>query len=101
MKMKINPSAKGLVILFSLLASAILTLSEYVDCESLFPDENLDLSGIPTAPENQSSAARISTFIILPSAEKYSLNSHLLLAVFPSLSLSFNSRMAIAAILLC
>jgi hypothetical protein len=99
MKRKTNPSVKGLLILFSLFASAILTPSDYVDCGSLFPDENLDFSGIPTGPENQSSAPPVSIFITSPSAAKYSLNFHLLLALF--FSPSVNSRMTLAAILRC
>jgi hypothetical protein len=99
MKMKTNPSVKGLLILISLLASAILTPSEYVDCESLFPDENLDFPGIPLASQNQSSAPRVSILITSPSAAKYSLNSHLLFAVF--FSPSFNSRVPLAAVLRC
>jgi hypothetical protein len=97
--MRTNLSAKGLLIFFSLFASAILTPPEYIDCKSLFPDENLDFSGNLTVSQNQSPTPHLSTFIASPSAAKYSLNSHHLLALF--FSPSFNSRMALAAILRC
>ena len=55
MKKKTNsPTIKGLLILFSLLVSVILSPSEFVDCQTLFPDENLDLSGISKVSREQS-----------------------------------------------
>jgi len=97
--MRTNPSVRGLLIFFSLFASVTLSPSEYVDCESLYPDENLDFSGTLTVSQNQSPAPHVSTFITSPSAAENSLNAHILLALF-FLS-SFNSPIALATILRC
>ncbi len=46
MKKETNLSPKGFVILVSLLVFSILTPSEYVNCQRLFPDEASDSFGI-------------------------------------------------------
>jgi len=45
-KVKNTHPAGILLLLFSLFASISLTPSEYLDCGSLFPDEDMEISGI-------------------------------------------------------
>jgi hypothetical protein len=99
MKKKTDRSVKGLLIFFFLLASVIFTPSEYVDCQSLFPDENLDFLGISVGSQNQSQTCRVSVFIRWPSASTHSWNSPFSLEIcLPQL---INSRMALTTILRC
>jgi len=92
-KTKINPSKKGLLILFSLLASAILIPSEYVDDDDLLPDENLEFLGTSAVSPKPSFASRVFTFVLS------SFTPHLFGVVF--FSPLINSRMALATILRC
>ncbi len=98
MKMKTNPSLKGLLTLSGLFAFAMIIPFE-VDCESLFEDENQDLLSISAAFQKKSDACHVCTFISSPSALKDSLSSHLLVAAF--LSPPMNSPMALEAIMRC
>ena len=52
-----------LVLLFSLLASISLTPSEFIDCQSLFPEENLDFLGICGASHQKQSHTCLSPFL--------------------------------------
>jgi hypothetical protein len=99
MKMKTNPCLKDLLILFGLHVSAFLVSSEYVDCQNIFPDENLDFSAIAWVSQKQCPASRVSIFMASVSIPKHSWSSHLPLKVFSPQSI--NSRMALATILRC
>ena len=68
MKVYYNPGknscpTRTLFLLLSLFASTSFTPSEYPECGSLFPDENLDLLGIAKVSQNHFPAARVSNFI--------------------------------------
>jgi hypothetical protein len=54
--------ARTLFLLLSLFASTAFTPSEYLECDSLFPDENLDLLGIAKVSQNLFPPARVSDF---------------------------------------
>jgi hypothetical protein len=99
MKMKANLSLKGFLILFSLLASAILTPSEYVDCRSLFPEEGLDFLGIFEASQTQCPVSHLSTLIASCPTSEDSWGHHLFLELF--FDQSINSTIALATILRC
>lgn len=99
MKMKTNPCLKDLLILFGLLVSAFLVPPEFVDCQNIFSDENLDFSGIAWVSQKQCPASRVSILMSSVSTPKHSWSSHLLLKVFYPQSI--NSRMALATILRC
>jgi hypothetical protein len=99
MKMKTNCPRKGLLILFSLLASVILSPSEFVDCQSLFPDENLDFLGISKVSQKQSPVSSVSTLIASPGNPRYSWSHHLPFEVFSPQSI--NSGMALATVMRC
>jgi hypothetical protein len=98
-KVESAPSLRILLLFFSLFASISLTPSEFIDCQRLFPDENLDFLGIGEVSQKQSHACRVPLFIPSPSATKYFFNSHLLVVAFSSPSM--NSRMELAIIMRC
>jgi hypothetical protein len=98
-KVESTHSSRILLLLFCLLASISLTPSEFIDCQKLFPDENLDFFGISNVSQKQSPVSRVSTFVLSSSTPKYSLNSHLLLAIF--FCPSINSHIVLATILRC
>jgi len=56
--------SKTLIAAFILLTSVILTPPEYVQCDSIFPDETLDLYGIPEDPTLLRCASVQSAFFI-------------------------------------
>ncbi len=75
-----------LVLLFSL--SISLTSSEYVDCQSLFPDENLDTSLINDSNDDDDDSKmrfpcqRVTTFIAASTIPQYSWTSPHFLEAF-------------------
>jgi hypothetical protein len=97
-KAKTIHSSRILLLLFSLLASISLTPSEFIDCQNLFPDENLDFLGICKVSQTQSSSFRVFFSIPSPSAPRYFWGLHLLVAFF---SPSMNSHMGLPAIMRC
>lgn len=85
-----------MLILFILLASAILSPSEYAGYEGLFLGQDLDFLGVS---QKQSPASSVFTLIASPSTPTHSWNSPLPLEVcFPQL---INSRIELAAIMRC
>jgi hypothetical protein len=99
MKMKANSPIKGLLLLFSLLASLILSPSEFVDCQSLFLDENLDFLGTSKVSQKQFSAPSVSTLTASPANPRHSWSHHLPFEVFSPQSI--NSGMALATVMRC
>ncbi len=67
MKRKTKLSAKAFFILFNLLASLTLTTPEYVDCQSLFPDQAPDLLGISKVSHKVSPLSCLSILSASPS----------------------------------
>ncbi len=98
-KRKTSLRRRSLLILFGLLASVSFTPSEYMACQGLFPDENLDFSGILRGFQKQSPALWVFPVIVSPSTLMH-LGSHYRLfeVFFPQLS---NSRVDLATILRC
>ena len=97
-KVRTTHPSGTLLLFFSLLASISLTPSEYVDCESLFPDENMELFGTLRISHIQPLPLHVSS-LVGPSALNYSSGSLLLLWVF--FSPSITARVALAATLRC
>jgi hypothetical protein len=98
-KVESTHSSTILLLLFSLLASISLTPWEFVDCQSLFPDENLDFSGISKVSQEQSPASNVSTPIASPANPRHSWSHHLPFEVF--FPQSINSGMALATVMRC
>jgi len=81
-KARISPSQARLLLFFSLLASISLTPPEYLECNSLFPDEDLDFPGISRTPQNKNYTQLLSIVVPSLSIRGYSLNSALLMEIF-------------------
>jgi hypothetical protein len=96
-KVQSTHSSKILLLLFSLLASICLTPSEFIDCQSLFPDENLDFLAIAGGSQKQSPAPSVSTPIASPANPRHSWSHHFEICL-PQL---INSRTALTTILRC
>ncbi len=96
-EVKTKGCRKDFLVLFCFLAAAFFTPSEYVDCQNLFPDENLDYFGTFRISQIAPCSLGVSNFV-QPSVLKYSSGSLLLWVPFPQ---SINSRVALAPILRC
>jgi len=91
--------AGTLLLLVCLFASISITPSEYLDCRSLFPDENLDFSGISKAFETQSPASSVSTLVASQTNHRHSRGHPLPFEMFSPQSIY--SGMALATIMRC
>lgn len=91
-----TPSLRIILLLFSLFASISLSPSEYVKCESLFPDEIFEICKVS---QKQSPGLSLYTLIASPITPPHSWNSSLPLEV--CLPEWMNPRMELAAIMRC
>ncbi len=82
MKKTTNLSAKGILLLFSLLASSLIVPPEFTECQNLLPDEDMDLSAIFKGSQRRSSFSAVSTLTVTPSWSKYSWSYYTVLEVF-------------------
>ncbi len=87
MKRTTNLSAKGLLILFSLLASSLLAPPEFTECQDLFPDEYIDLSAIFKGSHKQSPFSAVATLTTAPWSLNHSWNCYPVQEVFSPQSL--------------
>jgi hypothetical protein len=92
-------SKSALLLLLGLLAYSALTPSEFMECQSLFPDENLDIFGVFRPFQKQSPAPRESAIIASPSPPSNSGSLHILFEIF--FSQPAKSPIAVTAILRC
>ncbi len=99
MKMTTNLSAKGLLVLFSLLASSLIVPPEFNECQNLFPDEYMDLSAICKVFKKQSSFSHVATLTAPLSAVKYSWSYYLVLEAFSPQST--HAKNAFATLMRC
>ncbi len=98
-KVESTHSLTILLLLFSLLASISLTPWEFIDCQSLFPDENLDFLGISKVSQKHSSASSVSALIASPAKPRHSWSHHLPFEVF--FPQSVNPGMALPTVMRC
>jgi len=98
-KVETTHPAGILLLLFSLFASISLTPSEYLDCGSLFPDENLELFGICKVSQKQLPSLLVTTLTAISSIPKHFWTSHHFLeGFFPQPT---KSQRVLATILRC
>jgi len=71
-----------LLLLFSLFASISFTPSEYLECRSLFPDENLEIFSISKISNEQFPSQHVTTLIAASTIPQYSWTSPLFLEAF-------------------
>lgn len=95
-KVKRTPSLRITLLLLSLFVFISLSPSEYVKCESLFPDENLDICKVS---QKQSPGLSLYALIAAPFTPPHSWNYPLPLEL--CLPEWINPRMELATIMRC
>ncbi len=71
-----------LLLLFSLFASISFTPCEYLECQSLFPDENLEIFSISKISNEQFPSQQVTTLIAASTISQYSWTSPHFLGAF-------------------
>ncbi len=71
MKIKTNPSSRTFLLLFTLLASSMLTSPEYVDCQRFLPDEASDVLGVTKVSQKGCLSSCLSILTAFPSARNH------------------------------
>lgn len=98
-EVKATHPAGILLLLFSLFASISLTPSEYLDCGSFFPDENLEIFGICKVFQKQFPSPPVTTITVISSTPIHFWTSHHFLeGFFPQPT---ESQTVLVTILLC
>ncbi len=92
-------SSKFAFLVFTLFASLSFTPSEHLECESLFPDENLELFGICRPSQKKDRGLELSSLISSPSTPSYLWGPSLPFETgFPD---GINPPMKLAAVIRC
>ncbi len=100
MKMKTNSPIIALLMLFGWLVTAILSPVQFVPCQNLFPDENLDLLGFTKLPQEKSPAPSVKVLIVVSPADPKHSSKHSIPFDSPS-PLSPDAGTALKTVLRC